>query len=176
MYGRRRYRRRSYVPRTMGKKYSVENIFISDTTALGANTWTSPVDGSSNYKVYNIVNPSTFVIENVYKAIQGNRKAKNLTVSWTADINRPILFAVIFLPEGHTPAELQTSASASSMYEPNQHVMLSGVFEKGQQNRFSTKLGRNLNSGDSIVLALKIYSVDSISIKWGAHCTYAISF
>lgn len=174
---RRRYRKRSsYIPRNMGKRYSVENIFISDTTAIGANTWTAPVDGSSNYKVYNIVNPSTFVIDNVYKAIQGSRKAKNITISWTTDIDRPILFAVIFLPEGHSPAELQTSASASSMYEPNQHVMLSGVFEKGQQNRFSTKLGRNLNSGDSIVLALKIYSVDATSIKWGAHCTYAISF
>ena len=176
MYGRRRYRRRSsYVPRSMGKRYSVENIFVSATTPTIGNAWAAPADGEGNHIVYNIVNPSTFVIDNVYKAIQGMRKAKNFTISWTADQDRPILFALLYLPEGHSAAVLNTT-SAVSLYEPNQHVMLSGVFEKGQQNRFSTKLGRNLNSGDSIVLALKIYSVDSISIKWGAHCTYAISF
>jgi len=174
MYGRRRYyKRRSYIPRPM-KKYSVENIMISDTLAHDGSGWLAPKDVSDNPIAYNVVNPAQFVIDAVTQTIQGTRKVKNFSMTLLANIERPILWALVYKPEGVDVKEL--APTGGSVYEPNQNVLMTGVFERGQQNKWFTKLGRNLNSGDSIVLLISAYSADAQNIYWGAQITYAVAF
>ena len=173
MYGRRRYyKRRSYIPRPM-KKYSVENIMLSDTLVHGGTGWEWPLSGGVPV-AYNVVNPAQFVIDTVTQTIQGTRKVKNFSMTLLANIERPILWALVYKPEGVDVKAL--TPTGGSVYEPNQNVLMTGVFERGQQNKWFTKLGRNLNSGDSIVLLLAAYSEDAQNIYWGAQITYAVAF
>lgn len=172
--GRRRFNRsrRSYIPRPM-KKYSVENIMVAGAFDLTAEQWNVPMNGSIPV-AYNVVNPAQFVIDSAIQTIQGTRKVKNFSVTFLGDIQRPTLFALVYKPEGVDIKAL--TPGNGSIYEPNQNVLMTGIFEKGQQNKWFTRLGRNLNSGDSIVLLIAVYSDDAIQYNWGAQITYAISF
>lgn len=175
MYGRRRYyKRRNYPIARPMKKYSVENIMITDTLSHGGTGWEWPLDVGSNPLAYNVVNPAQFTIATVLTTIQGTRKVKNFSMTFLANIERPILWAVVYKPEGVDIKAL--TPTGGSIYEPNQNVIMTGVYEKGQQNKWFTKLGRNLNSGDSIVLLIAAYSFDAQDIYWGAQLTYAVAF
>ena len=119
----------------------------------------------------------TFATANVYYAVPiaqanvlGTRKVKNFTLTIcskaanVADEHQPFFFALVFLPEGTTPSAInfgttinqQTHAVESvSLYEPNQNVIMQGVVDSTQVYRFKTRLARNLNSGDRVILAFR---------------------
>ena len=95
----------------------------------------------------------------------GTRKAKNFTLSIVTNSTVPFIFALIFVPEGTTPQSLtqgiQPDSSgnivAASLFEPSQNIILSGICGGPSANaeRFKTRLARNLNSGDRILLLLR---------------------
>jgi hypothetical protein len=90
-------------------------------------------------------------------ATEGMRKVKNVTVNLVPqnDINFPVFWALVYVPEGTQPGALNTSSSISSLYEPNQFVMNCGIVDAtAGPIRFFTPLARNLNSGDAIYLLL----------------------
>lgn len=84
---------------------------------------------------------------------QGMRKAKNFTLRMTAGSGGLFIWALVYIPQGTTPAQLNVSDTGASLYEPNQNVIMSGyVYQNCPQETFRTRLARNLNSGDQIGL------------------------
>ena len=124
---------------------------------------------------------------------QGVRKCKNFELSLTGGPFNgpnntsepvPMFFALVYVPQGTEPSQINIGApdAASSLYEPNQNVILSGVWPGNLNAPFvkKTRLARNLNSGDSIVL---VTSCPPFSTAGGAYSkniaitlNYAISF
>ena len=82
---------------------------------------------------------------------QGMRKVKHLTISLTNATDANILYwALVFVPEGYTANPI---SPAGKMYEPNQFVMNCGIIDTNAGPiRISSRVSRNLNSGDSIAL------------------------
>lgn len=147
----RRYRRRNYKLTRPVKitKYSNET-FASAAIKTFLN----------NQVYYSPCIPATQIL--------GTRKVKNFTLtlahSGTPTMTDNILFfALIYVPEGTTPNQIHfgstwdqqnpTILSTTSFYEPNQNIILQGFIDSHQVYRFKTRLARNLNSGDMIVLA-----------------------
>lgn len=95
--------------------------------------------------------------------LQGMRKVKHVTVSLAHPSNASstsnpssVFWALVYVPAGTGVGLLNISTTGvSALYEPNQFVMNCGVadFEAGPV-RVSSRLSRNLNSGDQIVLLL----------------------
>lgn len=164
----RRYRRRRYAITRPVKtaKYSNETY-----SALGI------VDASRIADSYVLLSASTPVL--------GTRKAKNFTLTIVTDSDVPFFFALVFVPQGTEPGSLTASSSvdegvllASSLYEPNQNVIISGSFggPNSAVERFKTRLARNLNSGDSIVLIFKNLVIGTADTHVAIMCNYAISY
>jgi hypothetical protein len=92
-------------------------------------------------------------------AIQGTHKVKNLIVKFiSSQLAVPIVFAVIYVPEGTAEAALVLGSGDEtnpvSLYEPSQNVMLYGQFvtsASGPQT-FHTRLARFIQAGDGIVI------------------------
>ena len=131
-------------------KYSVEQQ---------AGTLTIP----ANSQAFATVVPDT--------AIQGMRKVKHLTVSVasaeTGGSGVPYSFwALVYVPQG-TEVNTMSLSGGTGMYEPNQFVMNCGVadFSAGPC-RVSTRLARNLNSGDKIVLIMSNSTTANASVHY----------
>lgn len=137
------YKRRYY--RGSRDKYSVEQS--AAVTVVPAATQTAP--GQSGIVV---VPPVTY---------EGMRKVKHITVSLAEPASATaaptsVYWALVYVPQGTGVGTLQIGTTGStSFYEPNQFVMNCGVadFEAGPV-RVSTRLSRNLNSGDQIALIM----------------------
>ena len=143
---RRYYRRRSYVNRD---KYSVENTVC---TTPSSGSWTSvaatPETQASKQFSVSVIPPSD---------IQGMRKVKHLTLSFSSESDTRYLFALVYVPEGYDPNFINVPllGQPGALYEPNQYVMASGTLDfTGGPLRIRTPLSRNLNSGDQIFLIL----------------------
>lgn len=150
------YKKRSYRPRD---KYSVEQqagVLQIPTTATD---------------VVTVVVPDT--------NIQGMRKVKHLTVSLAARdeagaASDTCYWALVYVPQGTSVNPLNISGS-SGFYEPNQFVMNCGVcdFSAGPC-RFTSRVSRNLNSGDRICLIINGGSV--AATRYFAYCVrYAVT-
>lgn len=102
-------------------------------------------------------------------AVGGMRKCKNFTLSInSSQFNQPIWFALVYVPEGTVPSNLKLGGvdnpqdnpgnanyiTSATLYEPNQNVILTGIIPSNQTaNQIkSTRMARNLNSGDAIFL------------------------
>ena len=86
---------------------------------------------------------------------QGMRKVKHLTVNLTPGHTVDLYWALVFVPEGYNPNALFPAGSVNGnpMYEPNQYVMNCGVCDPNAGPvRVSSRISRNLNSGDRIYL------------------------
>jgi len=147
-----KYYKRKY---KSGDKYSVENhAFVITTNASG--------DGGQ------IVVPST--------TLQGMRKVKHLTLSMAAPAgtaNLDVFWALVYVPQGTGVGTL--NISGGDMYEPNQYVMSTGIFDfNGGPLRVHCPLARNLNSGDSIALIIK-NSTNVASINYHGVVRYAVT-
>ena len=112
---------------------------------------------------------------------QGTRKAKNFTLRFAYAGPHPLVFALVYLPQSQQVSNITMGnvQTPTSLYEPNQNVIISGfVTPAGNQvQTFRTRLARNLNSGDSIVLALKNpNTVNAATGQIGIILNYAISY
>ncbi len=115
----------------------------------------------------------------------GTRKAKNFTLSIEHfNYQAPVAFALVFVPEGTVPSGLTIADPdhLSSLYEPNQNVIMTGIIPAEQNAPFvrRTRLARNLNSGDAIGIVLHPLSKDSVQehVNYSTAVTlnYAITF
>lgn len=140
------------------------------------------------------------IIPNAIGGILGTRKAKNFTLricpektlldpntgdeSDVVSFERArVAFALVFVPEGTSASPLHFGAgqSAASLYEPNQNVILTGLVSSDQTYSFKTRLARNLNAGDSILLCFYDLYATSTQTEMSNTpiaftCNYAISF
>ena len=123
-------------------KYSVEHSAFAGTVNGGA---TSSID----------VVPAT--------TVQGMRKVKHLTIS--ASVSSAMYWALMYIPQG-MPVPSMTVGTGDSLVEPNQFVMNCGVLDPdaGPQ-RVSSRVARNLNSGDRIVLLIYLNGTGQGSIN-----------
>lgn len=129
------YKKKSY--RSSRDKYSVEQTLFS-LQPTPATTTVVPVV------------PAT--------TTQGMRKVKHLTITAavsTVAATDAFMWALFYLPEGFTAPGFNSSNGAP-LVEPNQFVMNCGVFDAtAGPLRISSRVSRNLNSGDSIVLLVR---------------------
>ncbi|KAH0787886.1 Cap protein [Histomonas meleagridis] len=115
-------------------------------------------------------------------ASQGMRKVKNFTLKMITDISIPVLWALVYVPDGTVikNISLGTHAAPVSLYEPNQNVILSGYVtpNAAQTQVFRTRLARNLNSGHSIALVLRLAIQGTvINQKFlGVQLNYAVTY
>ncbi len=124
---------------------------------------------------------------------QGVRKCKNFELCLTgtpfvAATNpqqtavAPIFFALVYVPQGTEPSTINIGApdGCASLYEPNQNVIMAGVWPGDLTAPFikKTRLARNLNSGDRIVLVTSAPSFGTGAFNKNIAVTlnYAISF
>lgn len=146
--------RRRYYKRKPRYKYSVEQTVM---VTPDVSNWpqVSGIEGETQLSRQF----SQVVVKNT--SVQGMRKVKHLTLSICnnrSDLDAlPILYAIVYVPEGYSPKDINypISGSPMSLYEPNQFVMSCGAidFNAGPM-RIRSPLSRNLNSGDSIYIIL----------------------
>lgn len=146
----RRPRRRTYrVARPLKTiKYSNETV-VCNITIPAADYTQGP---SPTFKAPIVLNPAQ---------ISGMRKIKNISIRGVISPNQPgyLVLACIYLPEGLQAdnQELNIAAAngnSTSIYEPNQNVIMSGVANINSDQPFymSNRLARNLNSNDSVLI------------------------
>lgn len=147
-----------------------------------------------------VITPSvkTNAFSTVISAIdqQGVRKCKNFEltltgtpfVPTTADQPQqavPLFWALVYVPQGTEPSQINIGSyeAPASLYEPNQNVIMSGVWPADLTAPYvkRTRLARNLNSGDSIAFVLAIPPFrDDDTVKFNKSIAmtlnYAISF
>lgn len=109
--------------------------------------------------------------EALSSAVYGMRKAKNFTLTLASALisesSGAVGFALVYWPEVYTGAPttfVPTLApspepgNAVSLYEPNQNVVMQGIWSLNESSyRGFTRLSRNLNSGDTLMLVLRYY-------------------
>lgn len=111
--------------------------------------------------------------------IQGVRKVKNCTVNVacinTTDSTQPLalMWALVFVPAGTSAGAVLRSGN---FYEPNQFVMAQGTYltTAGPLRVFSP-LARNLNSGDSVVLCMRILNSETLGFTVQGTISYAVT-
>lgn len=127
---------------------------------------------------------------------QGVRKCKNFELTLTGgplyssspdtpEEAVPLFWALVYVPQGTQPSEINVGSveAPASLYEPNQNVIMSGVWPGDLTAPYvkRTRLARNLNSGDSLafVIAVPPFKADdtkAYSKNIAMTLNYAISF
>lgn len=164
---RRRYRRSYRLTRAIKPvKYSNETYTFASSVTLAPNT----------------TYPAAFIPST---NIQGTRKLKNFTLSFNTTIDTPLLFAIVYVPEGTQPSDLNFGGIAegdlvpSTLYEPNQNVIMSGTLGGPNYSvgRYKSRLARNLNSGDQIFLVIRsVDNTNSVTGDLTVLLNFAIAF
>ena len=131
-------------------KYSVEHTMIA-------------VQGTPGTTTAQVIVPAV--------NLQGMRKVKHLTIN--ACPSADFIWAIVYVPQGMTYPGLDFTSGAS-LCEPNQFIRASGVASDGAgPQRISTRISRNLNSGDAIVLLVR--PTGSTTATFAGVCSYAIT-
>ena len=154
----RGYRRRYRYYRSGRSKYSNETtsiVYATPSAYAASTTFPIGIDSQGNQFRGVVIVPAT--------TVYGTRKAKNFDISiTTAGTETPIVAALVYVPQGTYAGDMNVAAftgdSVVSLYEPNQNVIgqfvIPATFDNTTQTvtRFKTRLSRNLDSGDQIVL------------------------
>ena len=159
IYRRRRYRRRYYYGKRVrysSETYANTQIYALNGTLPAADS--SPDDWPpAGYKSgQNIFFPSITIVGATQN--QGIRKVKNFGINIAPQINNredvdpvfKLAWALVYVPERVATSSILPNVNGS-MYEPNQNVIACGLADPRQNNRYYTRLARNLNSGDRIM-------------------------
>ena len=175
------YSRKGFKPRYKKIRYSNETTSINISSSLTENTTPTLPVYEGNKKGAILVSAAS---------VQGTRKVKNMTLSLSTIGNQvPLLCTVVYVPQGTDPSDVQAASSSDragmSLYEPNQNVIMqfviNPVFTTGQGSEtqvYRTRLARNLDSGDSIMLLFApAYSLGTAqTVKVVGTFNYAISY
>lgn len=151
---------------------ALKTVKYSNETTYGIKSLTPQQSSQTNYQIF--VVPPTLSM--------GTRKVKNITlnIGWDVDfflwqeqaggkrlidgIFNIMYWALVFVPQGQNPGNLQLNTvneqdQASSIYEPNQNIIMTGACDLASTSatqKVRTRLARNLNSGDSICFITSI--------------------
>ena len=111
---------------------------------------------------------------------QGMRCAKNFSITFSAfpDEGHQMIWALVYVPATSTPSEIGLFGDPHSVYEPNQHVIMCGLYDPespGTTSKKTTRLARNLNSGDSIALVYR-FSNDTAPVSIQFTLSYAVCY
>lgn len=116
---------------------------------------------------------------------QGKRKCKNFDIQLASQVvasDDPLIYyALVYVPSGSVPAEI-SNASNTQFYSPASNVLAAGVYDcaQGTGFRVRTRLARNLNAGDQVVLLLRGQSSDDAAdpgnIKLWGLVTYVVAY
>jgi hypothetical protein len=85
----------------------------------------------------------------------GVRKVKNIRLDMVSASPVPSYWAIIYIPEGvdaDPGLSVGSLQAGSSIYEPNQNVMMYGVCSSSAPVHQFTSLSRNINGGDQVIL------------------------
>lgn len=107
-------------------------------------------------------------------ATEGMRKVKHLIVQGASSDTtvQGIYWALVYVPDGYAANVMNLNGS---MYEPNQNVLCAGIWDPTAGNlRVTSPTSRNLNSGDSIHLLLKVDA--NVQVGCGVFVQYAITY
>lgn len=163
----RRFRR--YHKRSGG--YSVEHTIVRPPAETSGWTVVPAGDdtewGSEQYSV-SVIPPTS---------VEGKRKVKHLTLSFTSNNDSHILYAIVFVPQGYDPQPIHIPnvGYALDLYDANQYVMSSGLLDfSGGPLRVRSSISRNLDSGDSIYLIL--VNLGTTPPNMFCEITYAIKY
>ena len=127
----------------------------------------------------------SYVIVTAAAATLGTRKAKNFTLNFASSSSVPFFYCLVFVPEGTAPGPITAGSTvvdqtvnAAAFYNPNQNVIMSGVCLGGAAGiiRAKTRLARNLNSGDKLVLIFQPTITYEGNIQFLGTINYAISY
>jgi len=102
------------------------------------------------------------------------RKVKHLTVNLAVAGSYDVFWALVFVPEGYNPNALFPAGSVNGnpMYEPNQYVMNCGICDPDSgPARFSSRISRNLNSGDRLYLIMDV--IPNVLLRCCKICSYS---
>ena len=147
---RRRYHIRSY----NRDKYSIEQTNFN---SPAVSNWTQVAAQDStqldSFQWYVDIVPSV--------SSEGMRKIKHLTISMcnpaASNENLALIYNIVYVPQGYNPQTLRfpNNGYAQNNYSANQFVMSSGVIDfSAGPTRIHSRLSRNLNSGDRIIMIL----------------------
>lgn len=154
--------------------------YSNETTTVNM-ALTTPLAAGSSMK-YEIV-----PVTNVY----GTRKVKNFTLNLSIAnfTNTPVVYALVYVPEGTSPSALTTqgndvteqgvTTSIAQLYKPNQNVIMQGIIVPGDPRPViqKSRLARNLDSGDSICLLIaNVAAVQSGTPAVFGTVNYAVKF
>ena len=161
----------------MARHYSVKSRFYKKANYSRENSGfsivTSTAASNGLYQNGAIIVPAT--------TTQGERTVGKFTISVPIrqDIAGELYWALVYVPQGFNPNNLFaiTGNQNGTLYEPNQHVIASGVSDNSAGPiRIHTSMKRRLHSGDSIQLivggntstlaGITIYGLVSYSIKY----------
>ena len=131
--------RRNWGPR---KKYSLARSTIASNTTAGASTLGAQTE--------------TVIVASI--AGQGKQKCKNFDIQLAcmqqAGVSQALIYyALVYVPSGSNPGNI-SDAAATEFYTPASNVLAAGVYDcdEGTGFRIRTRLARNLNAGDQILL------------------------
>lgn len=116
-------------------------------------------------------------------AVAGVRKAKNFNVNFVTSSVDPLLYALVYLPEGAEPNTFQPTINTNEapntfteLFAANQWVIACGSISQGAQNKVFTRMSRNLNNGDSIYLYVWKINNNDDAVAVNATGSYAIKY
>lgn len=169
MMPRRRRHTRVYRPLKVSK-YSNETFAAINT--IPQNEGTTPI-------------PQYWITFTKASDVLGTRKVKHFLLTISSNSTVPLIWALVFVPEGTSPSTLQQGNNvvdqyllAASLYNPNQNVIMSGITggQNTQVERFKSNLSRNLNSGDKICLVLSSLTATYDEFTVDSTLNYAIAY
>ena len=145
------YRRRSYRPYRRGtkKNYQVMRpfFFVQSNTQWGAVT---------------VIDPAT---------VTGIRKVKNFSIELGQVDTQPdqvVCWALVYVPAGYQPNRIPQNPPADTIYNPTNHVIMSGIFDTTDPvttgRRFS-RLSRLLREGDGVALVFQSLKETQVHIR-----------
>lgn len=164
--------RRRYYKRHNKDKYSVEHTSIRTNTTDLWEEVPAVADSALSYQTTHTIVEST--------DLQGMRKVKHLTITASnagLTSTNPLYYVLAYVPQGYDPQKIYMPSPGVALdtYSANQYVMSCGWLDfDGGPLRIRSRLSRNLNSGDSIVLILASY-FNNANIYYVLDCTYAIT-
>lgn len=167
----RRYARRRYAPATYRPKREKYQFVPFSMTVNPPPSADDKIAGT-----YQLVVPAF--------TIAGVRKVKNFDVNFVTNSTDPLLYALVYIPEGAKPESFIPSINGTSaqdkfteLFAANQWVIACGSISQGAQNRLRTRMSRNLNNGDTVWLYVwRINTSSEEFVAVNATGSYVIKF
>ena len=114
-------------------------------------------------------------------AAQGKRKVKNFDINLALQqgnqVGTLIYYALVYVPNTSAPSVISTT-SGTEFYAPASNVLCAGIYDadEGTGFRVRTRLARNLNAGDTIVLCTRASSSSASNISLNGVVSYVVSY